>query len=91
VLGIEEGRAWSAHGYAAAAASNPLSESGVPTVLHLRPEGAAEVRHVVGGLPLPGGWSEIAAVETVRDSLELRDVSGASFAVPFDAGFLARR
>ena len=91
VLGIEEGCAWSAHGYAAAAAPNPLSQSGVPTVLELRPDGAVEVRHVVGGLPLPGGWSEIAAVETTGNSLEVRDVSGASFAVPFDAGFLPRR
>ena len=37
VLGIEEGRAWSANGYAASISPNPLSRSGVPTALELRP------------------------------------------------------
>ena len=91
VLGIEEGRAWSAHGFAASAAPNPLSQSGVPTVLRLDPDGAVEVRHVIGGLPLPSGWTEIAEVEAAADTLTLRDGSHGSSAVPFDAGFLARR
>ncbi len=89
VLGIEEGRAWSAYGYAASVAPNPLSQSGVPTSLELRPDGAVEVRHVVGGLPLPDGWSEIEAVEAEGDALLLRDVSGDSVRAPCDAGFLA--
>ncbi len=91
VLGIEEGRAWSAHGFAASAAPNPLSESGVPTVLELDSSGAVEIRHVIGGLPLPAGWTEIAAVEAAGDVLILRDASGASCDLPFDAAFLAPR
>jgi len=91
VLGIEEGRAWGANGYAASAAPNALSESGIPTVLELRPEGSAEVRHVVGGVVRPPEWSEVAELEVEGETLTLADVSGASLAVPCDAGFLAGR
>lgn len=90
VLGIEEGRAWSANGYAAALAPNPLSASGVPTVLKLDANGTAEVRHVIGGLPLPAGWTEIASVEAAKDTITLRDASKASYDAPYDADFLAR-
>jgi hypothetical protein len=90
VLGIEEARAWSAHGFAASAAPNPLSASGIPTVLELNPNSAVEVRHVIGGVPLPSGWTEIAEVQA-GDELTLLDATGATCAVPFDAAFLARR
>ncbi len=88
VLGIEEGRAYSSHGYAASAAPNPLSQSGIPTVLELRPEASVEVRHVVGGLPSPEGFGEIAAVEAEANTLRLRAASGAAHSVPYDAAFL---
>jgi hypothetical protein len=91
VLGIEEGRAYSAHGFAASAAPNPLSQSGVPTVLELRPDGTAEVRHVIGGLSLPESFTEITSVETDGDTLRLGSSSGASLSVPFDAAFLNDR
>jgi hypothetical protein len=90
VLGIEEARAYSAYGHAASAAPNPLSESGVPTALTLRPNGAVEVRHVIGGVPLPEGWSEIASVEADGSTLSLADVSGARREIPFDSAFLHR-
>lgn len=91
VLGIEEGRAWSANGYRASIAPNPLSDSGVPTALDLQPAGTAEVRHIVGSLPLPKGWQDIAAVEPGKGVLRLRDYSGARLIAPFDSHFLARR
>jgi hypothetical protein len=91
VLGIEEGRAFSANGYAASIAPNPLSESGVPTALELRPDTSVEVRHVIGALPLPWGWREIASVESCGDTLMLGDISGEARAVPFDGDFLAAR
>jgi hypothetical protein len=81
VLGIEEGRAWSANGYAASAAPNALSQSGVPTVLDLIPNGRAEVRHVIGGLPCPAGWTEVGTIEPGSDTLRLRDASGATVRV----------
>ena len=90
VLGIEEGRAWSANGFAATIAPNPLSQSGVPTSLTLQPGASIEVRHVIGGLPLPQGWSETAAVAPETDTLRLSDISGATAAIPYDPAFLAR-
>jgi hypothetical protein len=88
VLGIEEGRAWSAHGYAASIAPNPLSESGVPTALELNPSGTAELRHVVGAIPLPHGWTEIASVEAGDSVLHIGGGAGRKYDVPFDTGFL---
>lgn len=89
VLGIEEGRAWSANGYKASIAPNPLSQSGVPTSLELSPGGSAEVRHVIGALPLPKGWSEIAAVDAGGDVLTISDTAGPTKSVLFDPHFLA--
>jgi hypothetical protein len=89
VLGIEEGRAWSATGFRASVSPNRLSQSGVPTALELAPDGVAEVRHVVGGLALPEGWTEIVAIETSDDAITLRDVAGESLRAAFDATFLA--
>jgi hypothetical protein len=90
VLGIEEARAWSAYGHAASTQPNPLSESGVPTTLALHPNGAVEVRHVIGGVPLPEGWREIASVEATDGTLTLVDASGARRDIPFDSAFLSR-
>jgi hypothetical protein len=89
VLGIEEGRAWSAFGYAASIAPNPLSESGVPTAVELKPRGTAELRHVVGAIPLPDGWTEIASVEAGDNVLRVCGDAGRRYDVPFDNGFLA--
>jgi hypothetical protein len=88
VLGIEEGRVYSAAGHAASIAPNPLSKSGIPTALELKRNGTAEVRHVIGGIPLPKGWSEVAAIEPGKDEIGVRDVSGASRELPFDSSFL---
>jgi hypothetical protein len=88
VLGIEEGRAYSAHGHAASIAPNPMSEAGVATSLTLTPSGEAEVRHVIGGLPLPAGWTSIGSMEAGMDALRLTDETGAELSVPFDRDFL---
>ena len=89
VLGIEEGRAWSANGFRASVAPNPLSDSGVPTSLQLRPNGTAEVRHVIGALPLPDGWTGIASITGGGTSLTLTDETGETHEIPFAADFLA--
>ena len=91
VLGIEEGRAYSAHGHAASIAPNPLSEAGIATSLTLTPNGEADVRHVIGGLPLPAGWTTVASVEAGTDYLKLTDDSGGNNSVPFDRDFLFPR
>jgi hypothetical protein len=89
VLGIEEGRAFSAAGHAASIAPNPLSRSGIPTALELMHDVAVEVRHVIGALPLPDGWTEIAVVAPAGEAtLAVTEASGGSLQIPFDASFL---
>ncbi len=90
VQGIEEGRTYGGAGHKASIAPNPLSEDGVPTALVLDPYGEVEVRNVIGGLPLPDGWTRAADVEVGTDSVTIRDEGGASLTVPFDASFLTR-
>lgn len=88
VLGIEEGRSWLAEGHAASIAPNPLSESGVPTALLLDPDGAVEVRHVLGGVPLPLGWSAIRSMVPADGTLRITGSDGNVVAHPFDIDFL---
>ncbi len=88
VLGIEEGRAYSSYGHAASIAPNPLSQAGIPTALTLSPEGSVAVRHVIGGIPLPAGWSRVVGIHPDGDGLVLKG-DGGEARVPFDAGFLA--
>ena len=88
VLGIEEGRAFSANGHRASIAPNRLSDEGIPTCLTLGGDGEKEVRHVIGGLPLPVGWTSVSSVEAGGNELTLRDESGGSLSVPYDREFL---
>ena len=90
VLGIEEGRAYSSAGHAASIAPNPLSEAGIPTSLGLAADTTVSVRHVIGGLPLPAGWSRVVTIGAERDRLVVSG-DGGKFEVPFDTGFLAGR
>jgi hypothetical protein len=87
VLGIEEGRAYSAYGHAASIAPNPLSDAGIPTALRLGERVA--VRHVIGGVPLPAGWEAVLATEVSRGRLKLTGAGGEAADFPFDDGFLA--
>jgi hypothetical protein len=91
VLGVEEGRAYTAHGHAASIAPNPMSEAGIPTSLKLNPGGEAEVRHVVGGAPLPPGWTSIRFIEAEPNALKLESETGAELSLPFDRDFLFPR
>lgn len=88
VLGIEEGRAYSAYGHAASIAANPLSDAGIPTAITLTPGGSVSVRHVIGGIPLPDGWSEVFSVDVAGGGLRLTGDDGTSVDLPFDATFL---
>ncbi|MCX5496740.1 hypothetical protein OSH11_18685 [Kaistia dalseonensis] len=89
VLGIEEGRTYAGMGRAASIAPNPLNEAGIATTLDLVPNGEASVRNVIGGLPLPEGWTRVAQVEASDGVLTLRNDQGEHVSVPFDTGFLA--
>ncbi len=88
VLGIEEGRAYSVYGHRASVAANSLSDAGIPTALSLRAGGRAEVRNVIGGVPLPAAASPVANVRVDEPFLELFCEDGARQRVPFDTAFL---
>lgn len=89
VLGIEEGRSYGGAGHRASASANPMNAEGVATALALSPEGEAEIRHVLGGAPLGGGWGSVASVEAGPDALDLAGANGARMTLPFDAAFLS--
>ena len=86
VLGIEEGRAWSAYGHKASIEPNELSRSGVPTSVTLG--GSVSLSHVVGGIPLPEGWREVVSVEAGDGSLRLTGDRGTAVTYSYDPGFV---
>jgi hypothetical protein len=89
VLGIEEGRAWSAYGHRASIEENELSRSGVPTSVMLG--ATVSLSHVVGGLPLPEGWRDVAMVEAGDGVLKLTGNDGTAVEYPYDPGFIGLR
>lgn len=88
VLGIEEGRAYSAYGHKASIEPNPLSEAGIPTSLTLQADGSVAVSHVLGGLPLIDGADAVFAIDVVTDALRVTLNDGQSTDYPFDGAFL---
>ncbi len=88
VLGIEEGRAYSSYGHAAAIAPNPLSKAGIPTAFTLTPDGSVAVHHVIGGIPLPDGWHRVVGIHEAGGGLVIKG-DGGEVQVPFDLGFLS--
>ncbi|HET7715056.1 MAG TPA: hypothetical protein VFK86_05465 [Bauldia sp.] len=86
VLGIEEGRAWSAYGHKASIEENELSRSGIPTSVTLG--GTVSLSHVVGGIPLPAGWREVATVQAGDGVLRLTGDDGTAVEYPYDPGFV---
>jgi len=89
VLGIEEGRAWSAYGHKASIEDNELSRSGVPT--HVDLGGTVSLSHAVGGIPLPEGWREVASVEVGDGVLKVTGDDGKTVTYPYDPGFIGAK
>lgn len=88
VLGIEEGRAYVAYGHAASIAPNPMSRAGLPTSLTLTGDGSVAVRHVIGGVPLPAGWSTVRSVSVRDGGVSVVGGDGEARHYPFDTSFL---
>ena len=47
--------------------------------------------HVVGGIPLPEGWREVAAIEVGDGALRLTGDDGSAVEYPYDPGFVGVR
>ncbi|MBM6595987.1 hypothetical protein [Microvirga pudoricolor] len=88
VLGVEDARSYGGYGHRASVAPNEFSEAGFPTALHLDPNGRVGVRNVIGGVPLPPGWSRVADVQVEDDRIVLAGPAGETVSHPFDGTFL---
>ncbi|MEM1360424.1 MAG: hypothetical protein AAGF94_01765 [Pseudomonadota bacterium] len=87
VLGIEDGCTAGAAGHKAALTSNAISREGVATAL---PLGAPiYIRHVIGAVPRPEGWTDVADIRLSDAALILIASDGAELQLPFDPGFFA--
>ena len=90
MLGVEDACAWSLYGHAASIAPNPLTELGIPTAISLSANGSVDVRHVIGAVPTPPGWTTAADVRAGDGVLTVTDTAGKALALPFDHHFLAQ-
>jgi hypothetical protein len=89
VLGVEEGRSFSGNGHRASIEPNDLSRMGIATALTLDPDGEAEVRNVIGGLPTAAGFDLVSKVEASPGRIEFVGSDGSRLAAPYDDAFLA--
>ena len=80
-LGVEEGAAAHMLGL-----SSEADLSG-PGAVALRPDGLAEVRHVIGAIAWPSG-EPVAEIRQDGDAVEIRGEGGALRRLPFRPGFL---
>lgn len=88
VLGIEEGLCLGAAGYRAAVEANRLTDRGIPTSLQLTANGVAEIRHVIGAIPLDGELGTIKTLAPVDKTLRVELQAGGVTSIPFDTDFL---
>jgi len=88
VLGIEDGCTAGGLSLAASAVPNPVSETGVATVLQLAEGRHHKVRHVIGAVPRPEGWHHIRSVHIDGASLVVTEVGGEHLVLPYRRGFL---
>jgi hypothetical protein len=89
VLGVEEGRSFSGNGHRASIEPNDLSRLGIPTALALDPDGAVEVRNVIGGVPVAAGFERVGELRASPGRIELVGSDGSRLAAPYDDAFLA--
>lgn len=87
VLGIEDGCASGSNGHRAACGDNTIRALGVPTTLLLSAETEHRIAHVIGAVPRPGGWQEVADIRIENSTLVLADREGRSLQLPFESDF----
>lgn len=88
VTGLEDGCCPGPAGEAAAAAANPVAAEGVATGLTLAAGRCHIVRHAMGALPRPEGWSAIADISIEGDRLAISDNAGRRIALSWRRDFL---
>lgn len=91
VVGIEDGRAPGVGGEAASAGPNPIASEGVPTGFVLADGRRHVIRHVIGAVPRPAGWTAIADIAVTDDRLTISDDAGRRIDLPWRRDFLKGR
>jgi hypothetical protein len=86
-LGVEEGAALPVLGLSSAETPDPLTAAGQPAQVTLAPEGAVELRHVLGAIRWPSGQA-VAGVMLDGDRLTVAGDWGAERKVPIRGGWL---
>ncbi|OJY63039.1 MAG: hypothetical protein BGP09_21415 [Rhizobium sp. 60-20] len=88
VTGIEDGCAPALSGEAEAGQPNPVSDEGVATGLQLADGRRHVIRHVIGAVPRPEGWTEISEISVSADTLTIMDGAGRRVELPWRRDFL---
>jgi len=88
VLGVEDVTSYFHFGLAESASPNPLSASGVPTVLSLRSNRPLVVNYIMGVAALPRRFDRVKSVEPRGDHIRIVPVSGTAIEHPVDLAFL---
>ncbi|MDL2398134.1 hypothetical protein [Rhizobium mayense] len=91
VTGIEDGCAPALGGEAEAGRPNPVSGEGVATGLSLAAGRRHVIRHVIGAIARPPGWTEIADISASADVLAILDGAGRRIELPWRQDFLKGR
>ena len=89
VLGVEDGCTYSLYGHAASIAPNAMNAIGIPTSISLDPHGRVDVRHVIGAVPAPPGWTRVRNIRQDDGVIVVRDAAGETLELPFDGSFLS--
>lgn len=89
VLGVEDVTAYFHFGQAQSARSNPLSRSGVPTVLRLRKNHMTPVNYIMGVAAIPKGFDRVQTLRAVGGNrIRIRSASGITIDHPVNTHFL---
>jgi hypothetical protein len=86
VLGIEDGCAAGSAGHKASTGPNPIRDEGVATTLPLG--GRHVIRHVIGAIPRPQGWTTVTRIHRTSGALVITGDTGGTVEIGFAAGFL---
>lgn len=86
VLGIEEA-ATACHSTQQFDSLPEPSSHGLAAGLTLSADNTCDIRYCFGAMAVPDGWSEVASVDILADSVRVTDITGGAVNLPFDGKF----
>lgn len=88
VLGIEDGCAAGPDGHSAALEASRVAQDGVATTISLGQ--TVRISHVIGAIPRPTGWTQVAGIGAQDGQLIITNVNGETHSMPFETDFLTK-